>query len=81
MDWHKIKADSAQFDALLKKELTVNDVDPHVSHMLAVICYTDAAWIAELPAEQRKDGLAAVHETFRKDVGDMARLIIKGEIP
>jgi len=81
MDWHKIKRHAEQFNKLLDKELTVNEVDDEVSHALAFMMYADARWIAELPKEQRKQGLHKVHELFRDDVADMAKLILKGEIP
>jgi acyl-CoA reductase-like NAD-dependent aldehyde dehydrogenase len=81
MDWDKIKRHADQFDRLLKKQLTVNEVDPEVSHALAFVMYADARWIAELPKDERKEALQRVHEICRDDVRDMAALIIKGDIP
>lgn len=81
MDWEKIKRHAEQFNQLLDKKLTVNDVDPEVSHALAFVMYADARWIADAPAEQRKEMLLKVHELCRDDVSDMAKLIIKGKIP
>jgi hypothetical protein len=81
MDWQKIKHHSDQFDRLMKKELTVTDVDEEVSHALAFMLYADARWIADMPKEQRKEALQRVHPLCRDDVRDMAALIIKGEIP
>ncbi len=81
MDWDKIKRHADQFDRLLKKQLTVNDVDPEVSHALAFIMYADARWVADMPKEHRKEALQRVHEICRDDVRDMAALIIKGDIP
>ena len=81
MDWELIKKHSAEFDALVKKEATIGNVSAEVNHMLAVVCYTDAAWIASLPGSERKEALTRVHEIFRDDVSAMAKMIIKGEIP
>ena len=81
MDWNKIKRHAAQFEALLSKKLDVDDVDPEVSHSLAVMIYADARWIADLPKDERKGALSRVHELCRDDVKDMASMIIKGEIP
>ncbi len=78
MDWQKIKHHAIQFDRLVKKECTVEDVEPEVSHALAMMIYADAMWIAEAPKEQRKEMLERVHEITREDTKDMATLIIKG---
>lgn len=81
MDWHKIKADSLQLDALLKKEIGISEVNDTVNHMMAVLCYTEAAWVASLPVGSRKQALERVYETLRPDAAAMAKMIIKGEIP
>ncbi len=81
MDWQKIKNHAEQFNKLLDKELTVNDVDAEVSHALMIMIYADAAWIAEIPKSERKEALLKVHEICRDDVRDVATLIVKGEIP
>ena len=81
MDWHKIKRHAEQFNKLLDKELTVNEVDEEVSHALAFMMYADARWIADAPKDHRKGLLDKVHELCRDDVSDMAKLIITGKIP
>lgn len=81
MDWQKIKHHAAQFDKLMKKELTVENVDDEVSHALAIMIYADARWIADAAKEQRQGMLERVHEICRDDVKDVAALIIKGKIP
>ncbi len=81
MDWELIKRHAYQLDAVLKKQKTPSEVDPEIGHMMLVWCYCDARWLADLPAEERKEGLERVHELFRDDVKDMAKLILKGEIP
>jgi hypothetical protein len=81
MDWELIKRHAYQLDAVLKKQKHPGEVDPEIGHMMLVWCYCDARWLADLPAEERKEGLDRVHELFRDDVKDMAKLILKGEIP
>jgi hypothetical protein len=81
MDWELIKRHAYQLDAVLKKQKQPGEVDPEIGHMMLVWCYCDARWLADLPAEERKEGLEKVHELFRDDVKDMAKLILKGEIP
>lgn len=81
MDWELIKRHAYQLDSVLKKEKRPDEVDPEINHMMLTWCYCDAAWIASLPAENRKEGLHRVHEMFRDDVAAIAKKIIKGEIP
>jgi len=81
MDWEKIKRHAYQLDAVLKKEKKASEVDPEIEHMMLTWCYCDARWIAGMPADERKEGLNKVHELFRDDVRDMAKLILKGDIP
>ena len=81
MDWELIKKHAYQLDSVLKKEKKPDEVDPEIGHMMLVWCYADAKWLSELPRDQRKQGLQKVHELFRDDVADMAKLILKGEIP
>ncbi len=80
MDWQRIKRHAEQFNKLMDKELTVNDVDEEVSHALAFMMYADAAWVASAPKDERQNRLAKVHESCRDDVRDMAKLIVKGQI-
>lgn len=81
MDWEKIKKHAEQFNQLIDKKLTVDQVDEEVSHALAMMIYADARWVADAPKEQRQAMLERVHEICRDDVKDMAALIIKGKIP
>lgn len=81
MDWEKIKRHAYQLDAVLKKEKKASEVDPEIEHMMLTWCYCDARWLADLPADERKEGLNKVHELFRDDVRDIAKLILKGDIP
>jgi hypothetical protein len=81
MDWELIKRHAYQLDAVIKKQKSTDEVDPEIGHMMLVWCYCDARWLADLPADERKTGLERVHDLFRDDVKDMARLILKGEIP
>lgn len=81
MDWQKIKRHAEQFNQLLDKKLTVNEVDEEVSHALAFMMYADADWIAKAPKADRQEMLSRVHELCLDDVKDMAALIIKGNIP
>lgn len=81
MDWGLIKRHAYQLDSVLKKQKQTSEVDPEIGHMMLVWCYCDARWLADLPVDERKEGLEKVHELFRDDVRDMAKLILKGEIP
>jgi uncharacterized protein YciW len=81
MDWHKIKRHAAQLDALLAKKVTVHEVDEEVSHALAIIIYADARWLASHPKEARKAATERIPELTRQDTIDMAKLILRGEIP
>ena len=81
MDWAKIKHRADQFDRLIKKELTVADVDIEVSEGLLMMIYADARWIADLPKEERKEAIERIPELTRQDTKDIAAMIIKGEIP
>lgn len=81
MDWAKIKHRADQFDRLIKKELTVADVDIEVSEGLLMMIYADARWIADMPKEERKKALERIPELTRQDTKDIAALIIRGEIP
>jgi uncharacterized protein YciW len=81
MDWHKIKRHAAQFDALLAKKVTVHEVDEEVSHALAIMIYADAQWLVSHPKDERKAAAERIPELTRQDTVDMAKLIMKGEIP
>lgn len=80
MDWERIKKASADFDALLAKEITPPEACEDAQIMLAALMYCDAKWIAEAPKSLRKEYLGRVYQPFQDDVKDMAALIVKGVI-
>lgn len=80
MDWERINKASADFDALLAKEITPPEACEDAQIMLAALMYCDAKWIAEAPKSLRSNHLSMVYEPFQDDVSAMAKMIIKGQI-
>lgn len=81
MDWQRIKRLAADFDDAVEKRKTLQEVDPIINDFLLTVCYCDAKAIADAPKEQRKEILQKCHAVFRDDVEQIAKGILKGDIP
>lgn len=80
MDWERVKKASADFDALLAKQITPEEACEDAKIILAALMYCDAKWIADAPKSLRKEYLGRVYQPFQDDVKDMVGLIVKGQI-
>ena len=81
MDWQRIKKLAADFDDAVEKRKSLADVDPVINDFLLTVCYCDARAIADAPKESRKQILQRCHAVFRDDVEQIAKGILKGDIP
>lgn len=80
MDWERVKKASADFDAIINKQINPADACEDANIMLAALMYCDAKWIAEAPKANRKAMLEKVYKPFQDDVKDMVKMIVNGQI-